>query len=248
MYGALLPSITIGPTRQLASQGAGECVGILHSGWWEAARADGVCTMSLNGDGGDVAALNARCDRLSEPRDGPQCKVFNAMAPPAMPRPMRWPAAAALLALGVLAAAAAHRQEAASKARGRPATAMAVMLACLVNHAAAAASSPPDPNVHDTIVSNATALRAAIEDGRTRRIPLSLHVVGRIALSEAGFMWPEEKTFLDVWDRQLVTLWSEEGEGTLDAEGGGRVFWVRPPTRPPARSPPAARPCAAAAP
>jgi len=177
-----------------------------------------------------------------------------------MRRPPHRTARAALGVLGVLAAAAASvcGRCAVPKARGRPATAMAVVLACLVSHAAAAASplplgaaaaasSPPDPNVNDTIVSNATALRAAIEDGHARRIPLTLHVVGRIALGEAGFMFGPD-TFLWVRDGQLVTLWSEEGEGTLDAEGGGRVFWVRPPPLRPRARPPAARPCAAAAP
>ena len=112
------------------------------------------------------------------------------------------------------------------QARGQPATAVAVVLVCLVRYAAA--SSLPDPNVNDPIVKNATALRAAIEDGFNRRIPLSLHVVGRIALGEAGFMAPPA-TFLVVQDGQPVTLWSEKGEGTLDAEGDGRVFMVRAP-------------------
>ena len=118
----------------------------------------------------------------------------------------------------------ANKVTQASRSRRIP---RAFVLACLVSHAAATASSPPDPSVHDTIVSNATALRAAIEDGRNRRVPLALHVIGRIALGEAGLM--ELTTFLVAAGGQLVTLWSQEGEGILDAEYGGRIFSVRQP-------------------
>ena len=97
---------------------------------------------------------------------------------------------------------------------------------------------PPDPRHSDTIIRNATALGAAIADGRNRRVPISLHVVGRILLSElpTSHGWgpgtPDTwapMTFLVVTNEALVTLWSEEGEGTLDAEGRGRIFVVRHP-------------------
>ena len=101
-------------------------------------------------------------------------------APPAVPGLMRWtPVAAAVGALALLVAAVA-------RVRSRPTTAVAVVLTCLVSNAAAAApplplattatagTSPPDPNVNDTIVSSATALQLAIQNGRLSGAPVSL--------------------------------------------------------------------------
>ena len=115
-----------------------------------------------------------------------------------------------------------------------------MVFVCLVRHAAAAASllplgatatvlSPPEPHPNDTIVRSATALHDAIVASRFPAWPhriVSLHVVGHIMLSEAGFMRPD--TYIWLAGGQRVTLWSEAGEATLDAEGRGRVFLVRP--------------------
>ena len=95
--------------------------------------------------------------------------------------------------------------------------------------AAAAARPPPDPHPNDAIVRNASELQAALLDSQTRVVPLSLHVIGHILLSGAGFSFAESQpTSIVVSHRQRVTLWSADGdEGTLDAEGLGRVFFVR---------------------
>ena len=87
---------------------------------------------------------------------------------------------------------------------------------------------PLEPRANDTVVRNALELAAAIHRAREEGEPVSLHVVGHIALGELPPIVDNDGglTLLpQINASQRVTLWSSEN-AVLDAEGAGRIFLV----------------------